>query len=226
MTRPLISLHPVWEFVEQILPNNSQVIIVIISLWEKILILLLFACVCWDTEYSFQVSLTLSLCDLSVTWLIMSAMKLIEDSPVAQSFFIRLVLVPRGKLMCLLPDRKFSHPCCYLQHLLHPFRTSLSYHSLICLVLWLSFRYRWMLHPDWLRLILPPFLQHSISVKHSIPLMNVTYMMLTSFRPSFWAPAIILLSMPTNILNFLCQHHIPHQGHQWTLSTALFWKPI
>ena len=32
VTRPLISLHPVWEFVEQILPNNSQVIIVIISL--------------------------------------------------------------------------------------------------------------------------------------------------------------------------------------------------
>ena len=59
----------------------------------------------------------------------MSAMKLIKDSPVAQSFFIRLVLVPHGKLMHLLPDRKFSHPCSYLQHLLHPFRTSLSYHS-------------------------------------------------------------------------------------------------
>ena len=59
-------------------------------------------------------------------------MKLIEDSPVAQSFFIRLVLVPRGRLMHLLLDGKFSHPCCYLQHLLHPFRASLSYHSLIC----------------------------------------------------------------------------------------------
>ena len=83
-----------------------------------------------------------------------------------------------------------------------------------------------MLHPDWLRLILPPFLQRSISVKHSIPLMNVTYTMPTLFRLSFQNPTIILLSMPKNIPNFLCQHHIRHQGRQWTLSTALFQKPI
>ena len=91
---------------------------------------------------------------------------------------------------------------------------------------WSSFWYWWMLHSDWLKLILPPFLQRSISMKHSIPLMNVTYMMLTSFDLSFQNPTIILLSMPTNILNFLCQLHICHQGCQWTLSTALFWKPI
>ena len=83
-----------------------------------------------------------------------------------------------------------------------------------------------MLHPDWLKLILPPFLQHSISMKHSIPLMNVTYTMLTSFGLSFWAPTIILLSMLTNIPNFFCRFHIHHQGHQWTLSTTLFWKLI
>ena len=91
---------------------------------------------------------------------------------------------------------------------------------------WLSLWYQWMLHPNWLKLILPPFLQRSISMKHSIPLMNVTYTMLTSFGLSFWAPTIILLSMLTNIPNFFCRFHIHHQGHQWTLSTTLFWKLI
>ena len=107
-------------------------IIVIISLWEKILIWLLFACVYSDTEIlllkcHWQVTMW------HVTQQIMSAMKLIEDSPVAQSFFIRLMIKPCGKLMRLLPDGKVSHPCHYLQHLLHPFKASLSCHSLICL---------------------------------------------------------------------------------------------
>ena len=38
------------------------------------------------------------------------------------------------------------------------------------------------------------------------------YMMPTLFELSFQNPTIILLSMPTNILNFRCRHHIRHQG--------------
>ena len=135
------------------------------------------------------------------------------------------MLVPHGKLMCLLPDEKFSHPCCYLQHLSHPFRTSLSYHSLICPTLdHPSDIYGCSIPIGWSQ-----FSHHSSSAPYlwNIPsLWWMWPMMPTSFRLSFWAPTIILLSIPTNILNFLHQFHIHHQEHQWTLSTALFWKPI
>ena len=134
-------------------------------------------CLLRHWNFTFQVSLAMSLCDLSVTWLIMSAMK----TNWGQSCGSVLLYQVSTCATCQIDAPAFWQEVFSLLLLSTAFIAP--FQDIIVLSLpnlsnnWSSLQFLWVLHPNWLKSILPPFLQCSIFMKHSIHLMNVTYTM-------------------------------------------------